>query len=378
MMVTNSMPASAPSQSSAGKISQARSEQGFSHLGSTAVNQQHQTNAPLVVAGFSLNAQALPTEVTQPKAETSELNAEVTQPKAETMDLNAEVTQPKAETLELNAEVTSAEALLIAVPATMDLATQAQALIQGMSKTAVKQGETNQLAQVSAGNAPQSTNVGNQVNPMLNTTVQENQSPPKASATSVLKVSASDLQTLLNQPAQGQVLAANSQAQTATAPHSNPSSPLAATQAQGAEWAAVRVDTNSSKWGEQMMQVLHDRVTLQAQQNLQEAKIRLDPPDLGKLDLLVRVEGDRLSVQINANTAATREALMQVSERLRAELQEQNFVHVDVNVGSDQGQDRHDHESPQEDTTIFAARESGTFQSNTTTNYSEHWLNTQA
>ncbi|WP_045462490.1 flagellar hook-length control protein FliK [Vibrio hyugaensis] len=350
MMVTNSMPASAPSQSSAGKISQARSEQGFSHPSSTAVNQQHQTNAPLVVAGFRLNAQALPTQVSQPKAETPELNA----------------------------EVTSAEALLIAVPATMDLATQAQALIQGMSKTAVKQGEKNQLAQVSAGNASQSTNVGNQVNPMLNTTVQENQSPPKASATSVLKVSASDLQTLLNQPAQGQVLAANSQAQTATAPHSNPTSPLAATQAQGAEWAAVRVDTNSSKWGEQMMQVLHDRVTLQAQQNLQEAKIRLDPPDLGKLDLLVRVEGDRLSVQINANTAATREALMQVSERLRAELQEQNFVHVDVNVGSDQGQDSHDHESPQEDTTIFAARESGTFQSNTTTNYSEHWLNTQA
>ncbi|WP_045499034.1 flagellar hook-length control protein FliK [Vibrio hyugaensis] len=350
MMVTNSMPASAPSQSSAGKISQARSEQGFSHPSSTAVNQQHQTNAPLVVAGFRLNAQALPTEVTQPKAETPELNA----------------------------EVTSAETLLIAVPATTDLATQAQALIQGMSKTAVKQGETNQLAQVSAGKASQSTNVGNQVNPMLNTTVQENQSSPKAIATSALKVSASDLQTLLNQPAQGQVLATNPQAQTATAPHSNPTSPLAATQAQGAEWAAVRVDTSSGKWGEQMMQVLHDRVTLQAQQNLQEAKIRLDPPDLGKLDLLVRVEGDRLSVQINANTAATREALMQVSERLRAELQEQNFVHVDVNVGSDQGQDRHDHESPQEDTTIFAARESGTFQSNTTTNYSEHWLNTQA
>ncbi|YCO01442.1 flagellar hook-length control protein FliK [Vibrio sp. VNB-15] len=351
MMVTNSVPANAPYQSSsAGKISQARSEQGFSQTGSTSVNQQDQTNAPLVVAGFRLNAQALPTEVTQPKAETPELNA----------------------------EVSSDEALLSAVPATTDLATQAQALIQGMSKTAVKQGETNQLAQVSAGRASQSTNVGNQVNPMLNTTVQENQSSPKASATSALKVSASDLQTLLNQPAQGQVLAANPQAQTPTAPHSNPTSPLAATQAQGAEWAAVRVDTSSGKWGEQMMQVLHDRVTLQAQQNLQEAKIRLDPPDLGKLDLLVRVEGDRLSVQINANTAATREALMQVSERLRAELQEQNFVHVDVNVGSDQGQDRHDHESPQEDTTIFAARESGTFQSNTTTNYSEHWLNTQA
>ncbi|MDK9780359.1 flagellar hook-length control protein FliK [Vibrio sp. B172a] len=353
MMVTNSVPANAPSQSSsAGKISQARSEQGFSQTDAASANQQGQTNAPLVVAGFRFNAQALPTQANPPEADTQELNS----------------------------EVSSDEVLLSAVPATTDLATQAQALIQGMSKIALKQGETNQLAQVSAGQASQSTNVGNQANPMLNATVQESPNAPQASTTSALKVSASDLQTLLNQPAQGQVLAASSQAQTTTgtAPHSNPTSPLAATQAQGAEWAAVRVDTSSGRWGEQMMQVLQDRVTLQAQQNLQEAKIRLDPPELGKLDLLVRVEGDRLSVQINANTAATREALMQVSERLRTELQEQNFVHVDVNVGSDQGQERQAHDGAPEEANIFAARETNAFQTHTTTNYSEHWLNTQA
>ncbi|WP_061009624.1 flagellar hook-length control protein FliK [Vibrio sp. CUB2] len=353
MMVTNSVPANAPSQSSSsGKISQARSEQGFSQTDATSVNQQGQTNAPLVVAGFRLNAQALPTQATQLEADTPELNA----------------------------EISSDEALLSAVPATTDLATQAQALIQGMSKTALKQGETNQLAQVSAGQASQNTNVGSQANPMLNATVQQSPNAPQTSSTSALKVSASDLQTLLNQPAQGQVLVASSQVQTTTGtvPHSNPTSPLTATQAQGAEWAAVRVDTSSGKWGEQMMQVLQDRVTLQAQQNLQEAKIRLDPPELGKLDLLVRVEGDRLSVQINANTAATREALMQVSERLRTELQEQNFVHVDVNVGSDQGQERQAHDGAQEEANIFAARETNAFQTHTTTNYSEHWLNTQA
>ncbi|WP_032802167.1 flagellar hook-length control protein FliK [Vibrio sp. HENC-03] len=352
MMVTNSVPANAPSQSSSsGKISQARSEQGFSQTDATSVNQQGQTNAPLVVAGFRLNAQALPTQANPPEADTQELNAEVS---------------PDG-------------ALLTAVPATTDLATQAQALIQGMGKTELKQGETNQLAQVSAGQASQNTNVGNQANPMLNT-VQESPNAPQTGTTSALKVSASDLQTLLNQPAQGQALVASSQAQTTTgtAPHSNPTSPLAATQAQGAEWAAVRVDTSSGRWGEQMMQVLQDRVTLQAQQNLQEAKIRLDPPELGKLDLLVRVEGDRLSVQINANTAATREALMQVSERLRTELQEQNFVHVDVNVGSDQGQERQAHDGAQEEANIFAARETNAFQTHTTTNYSEHWLNTQA
>ncbi|EMA2481075.1 flagellar hook-length control protein FliK [Vibrio fluvialis] len=143
------------------------------------------------------------------------------------------------------------------------------------------------------------------------------------------------------------------------------------------EWASVRIDTQAGKWGEQMLQVLHDRVTLQAQQHLQEAKIRLDPPDLGKLDLVVRVEGDRLSVQINANAAATREALMQVSDRLRAELQSQNFVHVDVNVGADQG-GQHQSSSQDEAAThpIFAARDTG--DEPFTASLSEHWLSTHA
>ncbi|MBY7998513.1 flagellar hook-length control protein FliK [Vibrio fluvialis] len=183
----------------------------------------------------------------------------------------------------------------------------------------------------------------------------------------------SALNAALNQvinPASG--AASNGQAQTQVN-----ASNAATTVVNAPEWASVRIDTQAGKWGEQMLQVLHDRVTLQAQQNLQEAKIRLDPPDLGKLDLVVRVEGDRLSVQINANAAATREALMQVSDRLRAELQSQNFVHVDVNVGSDQGGQRQS--SSQDDaaaSTIFAARDSA--DEPFTSSLSEHWLSTHA
>lgn len=145
------------------------------------------------------------------------------------------------------------------------------------------------------------------------------------------------------------------------------------------EWAPVRVDTQAGKWGEQMLQVLNDRVTLQAQQNLQEARIRLDPPDLGKLDLLVRVEGDRLSVQINANAAATREALMQVSERLRFELQNQNFMHVDVQVGTGEGQHQSPQHNQEEESTVLASQrfdDDSSFQTTLTT--AEHWLSTQA
>lgn len=157
-----------------------------------------------------------------------------------------------------------------------------------------------------------------------------------------------------------------------TAGTANPAS------AGGAEWAAVRVDPQSGKWGEQMLSILHDRVTLQAQQNLQEAKIRLDPPELGKLDLMVRVDGDKLNVQIHASSTATREALMQVSDRLRTELQNQNFMHVDVNVGSEHQSEGQSYTGQEDEATIFASRSDHHPDDNHTSVTSEHWLNTQA
>ncbi|WP_249339272.1 MULTISPECIES: flagellar hook-length control protein FliK [unclassified Vibrio] len=164
--------------------------------------------------------------------------------------------------------------------------------------------------------------------------------------------------------------------------HAGPAidTPVTPLPASGSQWASIQIDTQAGKWGEQMLQVLHDRVTLQAQQHMQEAKIRLDPPELGKLELLVRVDGDKLNVQINANSTATREALTQISERLRAELQQQNFVHVEVNIGTGQGggQPNHYPSQKEENTPIFAARVSANEAHSAMDTNSEHWLNTQA
>ena len=144
------------------------------------------------------------------------------------------------------------------------------------------------------------------------------------------------------------------------------------------EWAAIKVNTHSGRWGDQMMQVLQDRVTLQAQQNIQEAKIRLDPPDLGKLEILVRVEGDRLNVQLNANMATTREALAQISERLRVELQEQHFVHVNVNVGSESGKDSSSRSYSDEEVAVATNHQPTLTNKDSFLYHSEHWLNTHA
>ncbi|MDF5560284.1 flagellar hook-length control protein FliK, partial [Vibrio parahaemolyticus] len=160
-----------------------------------------------------------------------------------------------------------------------DLAAQAQALTQGMITMAEKQAEKLGKASSLMTASEVKSVTQDSSNAMLNTSSKQDvkQSLPTSSS-SRLPISGAEFQTLLNQPVQGQPTASLLQAQ---APTSQPAhSPVATShvQAQGSEWAAVRVDTTAGKWGEQMMQVLHDRVTLQAQQNVQEAKIRLDPP----------------------------------------------------------------------------------------------------
>ncbi|TOQ36704.1 flagellar hook-length control protein FliK [Vibrio parahaemolyticus] len=356
-MISSSLPSSNAAPASEGRITQAKDVQGFSQRtasGQTPLNQSAALSE-LAVPSFRLAAQTFSSE--EVTTATTEENATV-----DTTGMNV-----------LLSATTPTE--------TPDLAAQAQTLTQGMLNMAEKSvASFNKVNPLEVKGEAKTTSPA-QANALLNTSPQQQdvQISQTTSANARVNTSAVDFQALLNQPAQGQATTAPLNVQTsAPSAQAVSAATVAHAHTQGSEWAAVKVDTSAGKWGEQMMQVLHDRVTLQAQQSVQEAKIRLDPPDLGKLDLLVRVEGDRLSVQINANTAATREALMQVSERLRTELQEQNFVNVDVNVGADQGQERHQQQMNDEDTTIFAARESSAFQSNTTTNYSEHWLNTQA
>lgn len=266
-------------------------------------------------------------------------------------------------------------ALVALLNANQPIPTQAQ-LVKGFAEShsvsGIKTANT-VAAQTPSANSAAPSATGQSTAGLLNAQSAPSITESQPVATKAAVTLDSALNAALNQvinPASG--AASNGQAQTQVN-----ASNAATTVVNAPEWASVRIDTQAGKWGEQMLQVLHDRVTLQAQQNLQEAKIRLDPPDLGKLDLVVRVEGDRLSVQINANAAATREALMQVSDRLRAELQSQNFVHVDVNVGSDQGDQRQS--SSQDDaaaSTIFAARDSA--DEPFTSSLSEHWLSTHA
>ena len=97
----------------------------------------------------------------------------------------------------------------------------------------------------------------------------------------------------------------------------------------------VRLEGNDAQRGEQMLQALRQNVQLQVQQSQQVATIRLDPPELGSLEIQVSQESGKISVQINAAQADTLRLLQQTSDRLRHELLTQQFVQVNVQVGGD-------------------------------------------
>lgn len=92
---------------------------------------------------------------------------------------------------------------------------------------------------------------------------------------------------------------------------------------------------DEAHWGEQMLSALRDNVELQLGQRVQNATIRLDPPELGALEILVRHEAGQLNVQISASNGDVARLLQNTSDRLRQELVGQNFLQVNVQVSSD-------------------------------------------
>jgi flagellar hook-length control protein FliK len=76
----------------------------------------------------------------------------------------------------------------------------------------------------------------------------------------------------------------------------------------------------SSQWGQKLVHLLSDKINLQLGQQIQRAQIRLDPPQLGVIELSVSVDGDRTTVQLYAANSQVREAMQQNLDQLRQQL----------------------------------------------------------
>lgn len=99
--------------------------------------------------------------------------------------------------------------------------------------------------------------------------------------------------------------------------------------------SSVKLQSPEAKWGEQLMHALRDNVHVQLQQRIQNATIRLDPPELGSLEIFLSHESGRLTVQISASQADVARLLQNTSDRLRQDLAGPQFTEVSVQTSSD-------------------------------------------
>ncbi|HEB60088.1 MAG TPA: hypothetical protein ENJ01_12760 [Gammaproteobacteria bacterium] len=111
-----------------------------------------------------------------------------------------------------------------------------------------------------------------------------------------------------------------------------------------------------------------ERLQWMVRNNLQQADIQLDPPELGRLDVRVVVNNDQTHIQFASSHATVRDALESALPRLREMFHEQglNLGNVDISQHSAQQQERGDAEQPHAHDYVEANDEDGRGSSMTT------------
>ena len=92
----------------------------------------------------------------------------------------------------------------------------------------------------------------------------------------------------------------------------------------------IQVPPQHPQWGQQV----GDRLNWMIGQGLQQADIRLNPPELGSLEIRIKLQGDQASVQFTSPHAAVRDAIDSAMPRLREMLEHSGLNLADVNVSS--------------------------------------------
>ncbi|EKN3458518.1 flagellar hook-length control protein FliK [Yersinia enterocolitica] len=113
--------------------------------------------------------------------------------------------------------------------------------------------------------------------------------------------------------------------------------------------SSLTLADNQKEWSQQLRHVLGERLQMQVENKMQHATIRLDPPDMGKIDISLHMEGGKLQVHINASQGDVYRALQQTSAELRQILMGQNSGAVEVQISAhSQQQQRQQQNHPQQ------------------------------
>lgn len=116
-----------------------------------------------------------------------------------------------------------------------------------------------------------------------------------------------------------------------------------AVQARGAQEAAMQSSQENARQlqqavdilGPQAPQQLRERIAVMFNSRTQAAEIRLDPPDLGRMQIRVNLNQEQASINFQVSSPQAREALEQSMPRLRELLAENGIQLADSNVSEE-------------------------------------------
>jgi flagellar hook-length control protein FliK len=110
----------------------------------------------------------------------------------------------------------------------------------------------------------------------------------------------------------------------------------ASTDAAPAPTMRVNADVDSAEFP----QSLADRVSFMVDNSWSNAKLQVNPPQLGPIELQIAVQGDHAQVMMSTHSALTRDALESSVPKLREMLNSQGFTQVNVDVSQRSFQER--------------------------------------
>jgi flagellar hook-length control protein FliK len=93
-------------------------------------------------------------------------------------------------------------------------------------------------------------------------------------------------------------------------------------------------------------QGLADRVSFMVDGNISSAKLQVNPPALGPIEVRIALQGAHAQVSFTSHSALTRDALESSAPKLREMLGSQGFGQVSVDVSQGSYQDRSPQSSP--------------------------------
>lgn len=87
-------------------------------------------------------------------------------------------------------------------------------------------------------------------------------------------------------------------------------------------------------------QALSDKVVFMIDKDVGSAKLSINPPQLGPIEVHVEVSGDKAQIVLSTHSLITRDALEAATPRLREMLGANGFTQVSVDVSQRSFQDR--------------------------------------